>query len=423
MASVTGSRLAPGSAGASLDEPLSTLVLEFTTLDSDAGLDMARHLLAEIPELREAAGVDGDALLEETRASCQANIDAILANLRPGMPPSEPPVAAIEWARSMVHRGIDLSAILRAYRLGHGLLWQRWLSHVSDREADTAVRTALLDHSSAFMFAYIDGVSAALVDEYAAERERWVRSAAAVRAEMARKLLGGDGVDADAASNVLGYELRRHHVALLLWAPSKDSEARAPLEPLAAKLAHQLGCGDPLVIPAGRALLWAWCGGHEPLDPGLLESLRGLGRTEDVRIAVGESAHGVAGFVRSHEEAEQARRMAGLGARRPGCIVRYRQVALAGLLSADLEMARRFVEAELGPLAAADDASARLRATVAAFLDHGLSHVRTGRQLGIHQNTVAYRMRRAEELLGRPMQERRQELEAALLLARALPED
>jgi DNA-binding PucR family transcriptional regulator len=238
---------------------------------------------------------------------------------------------------------------------------------------------------------------------------------------MARRLLAGEAVESDAASHVLNYELRRHHVALVLWIPAQDGEAGAPLEPLATRVAQHLGSADPLVVPAGRSLLWAWCGAHEPLDPGRLESLRGLGRDAEVRIAVGESAHGPAGFVRSHEEAQQARRMAGLSARRAGCIVRYRQVALAGLLSADLGMARRFVEAELGPLAGDEDASARLRATVAAFLDHGLSHVRTGRQLGIHQNTVAYRVRRAEELLGHPVQERRQELEAALLLARALP--
>jgi DNA-binding PucR family transcriptional regulator len=421
MASVTGGRTPRTSDGLSVDDAITLMVLEVLALPGDHGLQMAELLLTEIPELRAAAGADGETLLEETRASCQSNLDCALANMRPGTLPDEPPVAAVEWARNMVHRGLQLSTILRAYRLGHGQFWQTWHGLLVERIPDQDLRSRVLERTSAFMFAYVDAVCARLVEEYAAERERWVRSAAAVRSEMARRLLAGEAVESDAASHVLNYELRRHHVALVLWIPAQDGEAGAPLEPLATRVAQHLGSADPLVVPAGRSLLWAWCGAHEPLDPGRLESLRGLGRDAEVRIAVGESAHGPAGFVRSHEEAQQARRMAGLSARRAGCIVRYRQVALAGLLSADLGMARRFVEAELGPLAGDEDASARLRATVAAFLDHGLSHVRTGRQLGIHQNTVAYRVRRAEELLGHPVQERRQELEAALLLARALP--
>jgi DNA-binding PucR family transcriptional regulator len=55
---------------------------------------------------------------------------------------------------------------------------------------------------------------------------------------------------------------------------------------------------------------------------------------------------------------------------------------------------------------------------VAIFLEEGSSFVRAGRRLGIHANTVAYRVRRAESLLGRPVTERQLELRVALRLAR-----
>ena len=84
----------------------------------------------------------------------------------------------------------------------------------------------------------------------------------------------------------------------------------------------------------------------------------------------------------------------------------------------DVDAARRFAERELGPLAAGDDATVRLASTLAVFLDEGASFVRAARRLGVHTNTVTYRVRRAEELLGHPVAERQLELRVALRLAR-----
>jgi DNA-binding PucR family transcriptional regulator len=84
----------------------------------------------------------------------------------------------------------------------------------------------------------------------------------------------------------------------------------------------------------------------------------------------------------------------------------------------DLDEARRFVAAELGPLGAGDDATRRLSSTLRVFLEEGASYVRAARRLGVHENTVTYRVRRAEEILGHRVRERQLELRAALRLAR-----
>ena len=61
------------------------------------------------------------------------------------------------------------------------------------------------------------------------------------------------------------------------------------------------------------------------------------------------------------------------------------------------EAARRFAERELGPARRARaTATLRLASTVAVFLEEGASFVRAARRLGVHANTVAYRVRRAE---------------------------
>jgi DNA-binding PucR family transcriptional regulator len=75
---------------------------------------------------------------------------------------------------------------------------------------------------------------------------------------------------------------------------------------------------------------------------------------------------------------------------------------------------------ELGPLASTAEPAQRLRETVLAFIASRGSATRAAKELYVHQNTVAYRVKRAEEMLGRKVTERQIELTCALTLARAL---
>ena len=136
-----------------------------------------------------------------------------------------------------------------------------------------------------------------------------------------------------------------------------------------------------------------------------------------VRIAIGEPAHGIGGFRQSHEEAVQARRVAELAARPSGTITRYVRVALPAIATADLDQARTFVQRELGGLVADDDVTARLTATLRTYLDEHSSRSRTAKRLGVHENTVSYRIKQAEEILGRGVDQRTLELRVALALA------
>ncbi len=86
-------------------------------------------------------------------------------------------------------------------------------------------------------------------------------------------------------------------------------------------------------------------------------------------------------------------------------MVGYAQVELVSLLASDLPRAREFVATQLGPLAAADEPSQRLRETLRAFLAAGGRSMRAAKELYVHQNTVTYRVKRAEELLGRRVTE------------------
>ena len=98
----------------------------------------------------------------------------------------------------------------------------------------------------------------------------------------------------------------------------------------------------------------------------------------------------------------------------------YARVELVSLLAGDLPRARAFVAGQLGPLASTAEPAERLRATVLAFLASGGRVARVAKELYVHENTVAYRVKRAEEMLGRKITERPVELTCALTLAAVL---
>ena len=111
-----------------------------------------------------------------------------------------------------------------------------------------------------------------------------------------------------------------------------------------------------------------------------------------------------------------------MAGRREGSITRYRDIALRSLATANIDQARTFVASELRALASRDDTTRRLAATVRAYLDENGSRGRTAKRLSIHENTVTYRLRKAEELLGRSVEKRTLELRVALTLADLIAE-
>ena len=189
------------------------------------------------------------------------------------------------------------------------------------------------------------------------------------------------------------------------------------LERAATEAAALLGPGVPLVVLSGAASLDVWCGAYEAPS---VDGLEEYEPPEGIRVAFGAPAHGVAGFRRSHAEALQAARIASLAPATAGPVTGYPGVELVSLLAADLPRARAFVARQLGPLASPDEPAARLRETVLAFLAAGGSATRVAKELYVHHNTVSYRVKRAEELLGRRVTESPIELTCALTLAAAL---
>lgn len=374
---------------------------------------MAAHLYAAIPEL---AALDDDEVMPELVASAEANIRQVLwlFKRRAGADEVTLPPEAASFIRGNVRRGIPLPAELRGYRLGHAWLWDRWIRALQGRIDDPEERIAAQDLSSALIFAYVDRVSDVLVEEYGSERERMMRGASHLRAETVRAILAGEPVDEETLHGRLGYDVRRHHVAIRV--ASATSEVRG-LERAAREAAAAVASGEPLIVPAGAASFDVWSGAYAPVDTARLER---YDAPAGIRVAFGRPGHGVEGFRRSHREAVQAARVTALAGASGQQVVGYAQVELVSLLASDLPRAREFVVTRLGPLAATGEPAQRLRETLRAYLAAGGRSMRAAKELYVHQNTVTYRVKRAEELLDRRVNEDPIELMCALMLADTL---
>jgi DNA-binding PucR family transcriptional regulator len=74
----------------------------------------------------------------------------------------------------------------------------------------------------------------------------------------------------------------------------------------------------------------------------------------------------------------------------------------------------------LGPLAVPGPKTAEIRETLRLYLAHGRSRALAAEELFVAPNTVAYRVKRAEELMGRPLPQDHLPVRLALEISRII---
>ena len=369
--------------------------------------DWLRDVSSAITEAIHAElGVDPD-LRSTTQATAESVVRLFAEMVEREERPEEvnPPSETAEYVREFVMRGVPLDTLVRAYHVGHAAFFERWAAAVRARIDDPARLATVIEEGAVWTFRYLQALTRDLIERYADERERWVRSAASLRTETVRALLAGADIEVASASGRLRYELEREHLAFVVWADEPDHDLGG-LERQASELASRLGASRPLLVPLGAQLIGGWID-----DAGVAQA----GVDAPALAAFGEIGAGVDGFCRSHRQAMSARRVARLAGARPGTVTRFDDVAITALASVDEQAAREFVAAELGDLAG-DSLSETLR----AYLENHASPRRTAGRLGVHENTVKNRVRAIEDLRGRPADQRVAEALLALRLADVL---
>ena len=218
-------------------------------------------------------------------ASSRGNVRRYLAVARRAAepPPADVPPEALDFARTVVRRGIESDAIYQGYRRGPADVWRKWMSAAERGHGSGAEIAEVLDVSLELLFAYVDEVIGGVIAEIQREREQVLGGALARRAETIRLILDGAPLDPVAAGRRLAVRPR----------PPPDRARRLDgrgdarqgvLETTAMALARVAG-GRPLTLAAGVGTIWGWIGatgrsaGGAPSD--------GAAVPPGVRVAVG----------------------------------------------------------------------------------------------------------------------------------------
>lgn len=373
------------------------------------------ELTAQIPTLD-----DDGVVLQVMEASIEENVDTLLHMLQHGIPLDrvEAPMAALEYARRLAQRGVPVTDLIRAYRLGQARFLHAVLTELGAQPADAgtvADATVRIVESTS---AYIDKASESVVTAYQQERERWLEHRNATRSNVVRRMVAGDHLDVTLSENELGYHLRRTHLGLVAWVEDRQvsSEGLLAVEDIITKLAAKVaGFEPPLTIPCDRNTWWCWIPvARDCSDPSarLVEAAKSDDAVALVHLAVGKPAFGPEGFVQTHRQALAARSVALAGFTGRPVVIPFAEVGPLALMCADLDLTRAWVLDTLGPLC--EDTHARLRETLRVFLATSGSHTKTAAQLMLHRNSVQYRLRRAAEVRGRGWDDDRLAVELAL---------
>lgn len=344
--------------------------------------------------------LDHDArLIDLLHASITENVVAAIHFLEHGGEEAdvEAPTAALVYARALAQRDVPLSALIRAYRIGHNGFVDEAIAVLGTRSVsdESFSAAAELVHRAAL---WIDHVCDQVGRAYEQERDRWVSSRGGLRQHWVNEVLTGGAVDIGRAEEALQYRFDRRHVAAVMWpdAAVATRDVGEVLDGAKALIGQRLGAvGPALMVPTDERearLWWPVRAGTSVAEP-LAAAIHDAGMA--VRLAIGDPSEGVDGFRRSQRQAEQARVVAVAGGDGVGRLVTYAAVAPVALMAADPDELRRFVTSVLGELAVDDERSGWLRETLREFLARNRSYASTAEAQFLHRNTIQYRVGQA----------------------------
>jgi PucR-like helix-turn-helix protein/diguanylate cyclase with GGDEF domain len=402
---------------AGIGERVASVAASLEPRTAELASDICNLIQRDIPKLGSDAGLTS--LLD---ASVEENVVTVVHMLRHGIVTAhvEAPTAALEYARRLAQRGIPVTTLIRAYRVGQA----RFLRHCIDEllcqtpgdHVEGTSTQRMVEHVSDTLDRMIEQVIAA----YESARERWVYNRSAVLTMRVRAVLAGDNVDVTAAETTLGYRLLQRHLGVVLWAEHRASTDHDPLERLGRVVSGLAVAAEsqqtPLFVACDETSAWAWLA----IAPGSVlrrdEAQAMIEKREPtVSVALGEPASGVEGFRRTHQQALSAQSVALAAGSHHVPVTSFVDVAPIAMMCVDIESTREWVRETLGGLAIDSERNTRLRETVRVFLGTGGSYTSTAERLFLHRNTAQYRVQKAEELRGRPLREGRLDVELGLL--------
>jgi hypothetical protein len=392
---------------APLDPPRGRRTAEFHRLVDQLERELGQLVASILERVRPTVPAwmtENTFLWDEIGDFTRGSVRTQLEGFRRGVLPDRCPEGDAAGAAATAKVG-ELKALLNGYRICQMTLWETWLDLVEAMVTDTQKRHDLLRRGSEYFFRYTGLLSDYVTDIYEQELERAVRSGEQRRFHAIKALLEGDSSLVDSQLDV---DLDQYHLGFVTWGEGGGELAR--------ELSTLLG-RPMMLIGVLNENWWGWLSSTRPLDPVEEKKMKRFESTNGAGIAVGLEAFGEAGFCATNRQALRAR---WVGHKTGQKTVFYSDVAVEALASDNQADAHAFVARELHGIDDDSTASLRIRETISAYFAAEHNAASAAAALGVHQQTVANRLRAAEERLGRPVASRRVELEVALRLRACL---
>jgi sugar diacid utilization regulator len=170
-------------------------------------------------------------------------------------------------------------------------------------------------------------------------------------------------------------------------------------------------------VQAPDGAIWGWLGGGSRMSEGDLDNLISSPGSADAMVAFGEPAEGIAGFAVSHRQALEAR---AVGVATEQRAVRFADNRVLIAMLRDGDLAKGFIERELGELDRPSERMRELRETLRAYLEHSQSVSATAALRRRDRKTIERQLRSAEGLIHHRVSDRSDAVLIALRVAEIL---
>lgn len=307
----------------------------------------------------------------------------------------------VNLGRGEYHAGRSLDALLAAYRVGARLAWRRFVE--TGREA--GLEPEVLYDLGEAIFAYIDEISAESADGYAQEQSAAAGATQRRRRHLVRLLADDPPASEEAirtAAAAADWTLPRRLAALVAHPAAEETEEQ--LDAAAGALARRLGEGAVGAGLGGLACVFV----PDPEAPG---------RRRRIEAALGGERAALGPTVPwPRAGASRLRAASALALPIEGLVVADDHLATL-LLAADPALAAELAATRLAPLEGLPDTQReRLTVTLRAWLDRPGQVQAVAAVLGVHPQTVRYRLNQLRELFGERLEDPDARFELALAL-------
>ncbi|WP_439854789.1 PucR family transcriptional regulator [Pseudomonas yamanorum] len=316
-------------------------------------------------------------------------------------------------ARQAARREVPFSSVVKNMRANQII----WVNHFFSASASKAFTPSTVQRLVNSGTSVVDELIEHFVLCYLNERQVLMESQIARRRALVEKLIDNTGplkpFELKQIKEDQGLDLEHFHIGIII--SDLNTKLSSDLGKLQRNLQEAIIGNTPLVVSFTPHLTWAWVTTPHPPTPAQLKRLEEtLAHLNGTQCALGEPAKGPAGFRRTHLQAKDVSRIA-----TPSSIngvMRWTDHVLTILVGQDLEKAAWYVDSVLGPLANKSDKASGYRQTLSAYLQSGNSLLHGAEMLGIHRNTLVYRLQQIERLLRCPIKQRELEIRCALHL-------